>query len=178
MKRSFLHPILSLITVLVLALSMASCHSSKRSVDPYADYTPEATTAQGTISGAQQAAIVKEARRWLGTKYRYGGHSRKDGTDCSGMVMEIYDQVCKVKLPRSSREQQAFCKGINRKDLKVGDLVFFCTSKDAKKVSHVGIYIGNGKIIHSSASKGVVESSIDEPYYIRTYHSSGRVPTK
>ena len=118
--------------------------------------------------------LIKEAKKWLGTKYKYGGHS-KDGTDCSGFVMEVYLLVYDIKLPRTSRDQQAFCKKIKKSELKIGDLVFFATTKNKNKVSHVGIYIGDGEFIHSSSSKGVVISKMSQNYYERTYHSSGRV---
>lgn len=125
------------------------------------------------LTSRQKKELVKEAKKWLGTSYRYGGHSRQ-GTDCSGMVMEVYRKVCNVSLPRSSREQQAYCKGIKKKDLTEGDLIFFCTGS-GNRVSHVGMYIGDGKMVHASSSRGVIISGIDERYYTRTYHSSGRV---
>lgn len=125
------------------------------------------------LTSQQQNALVKEAKKWIGTRYQYGGHSRK-GTDCSGMVMEVYLAVCNLSLPRSSREQQAFCQSINKKDLTAGDLIFFCTGSSGR-VSHVGMYIGDGKMVHASTSKGVIISGLDERYYQRTYHSSGRV---
>ncbi|MBE6319173.1 MAG: NlpC/P60 family protein [Bacteroidales bacterium] len=118
--------------------------------------------------------LVNEARKWLGAKYKYGGHS-KNGTDCSGMVMEVYLAVCDYKLPRSSKEQQEFCKKIDKDELRKGDLVFFVTGKNKKRVSHVGLYIGGDDFIHSSSSKGVIISSLNQNYYKRTYHSSGRV---
>lgn len=118
--------------------------------------------------------VIKEAKKWLGTKYKYGGHSKK-GTDCSGLVMEIYLSVYKIKLPRSSKEQHSFCKEIKKSQLDVGDLVFFATGKSKKTVSHVGLYIGNDEFIHSSSSKGVIISNLEQNYYKRTYHSSGRV---
>lgn len=119
-------------------------------------------------------ALIKEAKKWLGTKYKYGGNS-KNGTDCSGFVMEVYKSTYDFKLPRTSRDQQKFCKKIKKSQLKVGDLVFFATGKSKNRVSHVGIYIGNGEFIHASSSKGVVISKLEQNYYIRTYHSSGRV---
>lgn len=118
--------------------------------------------------------VIKEAKKWLGTKYKYGGHSQK-GTDCSGLVMEIYLSVFNIKLPRSSKEQHSFCIEIKKSQLDVGDLVFFATGKSKKTVSHVGLYIGNNEFIHSSSSKGVIISNLEQSYYKRTYHSSGRV---
>lgn len=152
-----------------LALLVGGCGSSQ-----HASNGSGKTPYTKSLSPAQEKELVKEAKKWLGTKYRYGGHSRS-GTDCSGMVMEVYKKVCDVKLPRSSREQQAFCKSIKRDNLRKGDLVFFASGKSRDAVSHVGLYIGDGEIIHASSSKGVMISNLNENYFKRTYHSSGRV---
>lgn len=123
--------------------------------------------------GADLSPVVAEAFSWLGTKYKYGGHS-KSGTDCSGLVWEIYRSVMNVKLPRSSWEQQQYCKAVKESSLLPGDLVFFSMKKSGR-VSHVGIYVGEGEMIHASESKGVIKSALNEAYYRRYYHSSGRV---
>lgn len=117
---------------------------------------------------------MDEARKWLGTKYRYGGQSRS-GTDCSGMIMELFMKVYGVKLPRSSAQQQEYCQKIRREELSEGDLLFFDTTKGRRGVSHVGLYMGNGEMIHASSSRGVIISGIDERYFRDRYHSSGRV---
>lgn len=118
--------------------------------------------------------LVRTARTWIGTPYRYGGQS-KSGTDCSGMLMVIYKDVADVSLPRNSAEQRDYCFDIDQYSLQPGDLVFFTTSTQGGKVSHVGMYVGGGKIIHASTSRGVIESSLEENYYKTHYHSSGRV---
>lgn len=123
--------------------------------------------------GADLSPVVAEAFSWIGTKYKYGGHS-KSGTDCSGLVWEIYRSVMNVKLPRSSWEQQQYCKAVKESSLLPGDLVFFSMRKSGR-VSHVGIYVGEGEMIHASESKGVIKSALNEAYYRRYYHSSGRV---
>ena len=150
-------------------LLLAGCRSSHNAVkdDGYAESLEK-------IADADRRAIVKEAHSWLGTKYRYGGSDRS-GVDCSGMVMQIYLKVANVKLPRNSAQQQQYCRKIKRKNLEEGDLVFFATGRDKTRVSHVGIYIGKDKMIHASSSSGVIESSLDDKYYIRHYHSSGSV---
>lgn len=150
---------------------LSSCSSSK-SVKRDDGY--KISKIESTAKTSDEKELIKEAKKWLGTKYKYGGHS-KSGTDCSGFVMEVYKSVYDFKLPRSSREQQEFCKKIKKSQLKIGDLVFFTTGKSKNRVSHVGIFIGNGQFIHASSSKGVVISDLDQNYYIRTYHSSGRV---
>lgn len=115
--------------------------------------------------------LAEEARRWLGTPYRYGGQDR-GGTDCSGLVMEVYRSVCAVKIPRSTTEQKSYCTEVARNKTRVGDLVFF---GGGKGVSHVGLYIGKGEMIHASSSRGVMVSNIDSGYWGDRFKGSGRV---
>jgi cell wall-associated NlpC family hydrolase len=112
-------------------------------------------------SGIKSTKIVSAANKVMGTKYVYGGTTTK-GFDCSGFVGYVYKKVGK-KLPRTSASMYKTGKSISKKNLKVGDLVFFNTS--GKGVSHAGIYIGKGKFAHSSSSKGVTVSKINDPYY-------------
>ena len=121
---------------------------------------------------AETRRLLEEARRWMGTSYRYGGSTRS-GVDCSGLTSQIFVNALQIKLPRSSAQQSEYCRRIDRSELMEGDLVFFRTG--SKGVSHVGMYVGDGRIIHSSTSRGVIVSSLDESCYRRTYHSSGRV---
>ena len=151
---------------------LSSCSSSKSVEDSYG-YESSIDNKQKKTKSEKR--LIKEAKKWLGVKYEYGG-STKDGTDCSGFVMKVFLSVYDIKLPRTSRDQQVFCKRIKKSELKIGDLVFFATTKNKKKVSHVGIYIGDGEFIHASSSKGVVISKLSQGYYTRNYHSSGRVP--
>lgn len=118
--------------------------------------------------------IVREALTWLGTPYRFGGDDYS-GTDCSGLTMKVYLKALGLTIPRNSAAQQKFCKSINKGSLATGDLVFFATGSDKTRVSHVGLYLGNGQFIHASASRGVIISNVDERYYTSNYHSSGHV---
>lgn len=166
--RNHLYIFISSLLLLSFAL-LTGCGTPRQSTN-----SPATSHYDKKLTSAQEGELVQEAKKWLGTKYRYGGHSRS-GTDCSGMVMEVYRKVCDVKLPRSSREQCDFCKKIKRDELRRGDLVFFSTGKGKSTVSHVGLYIGDGEIIHASSSRGVIVSRLDERYFQRAYHSSGRV---
>lgn len=165
-----IRPISFLVSLLVAVVFMSSCSTSK-TVRGNEGYKSSAT--QKTVA-AKDSKLVKEAKSWLGTKYKYGGCS-KDGTDCSGFVMQVYLKVYDIKLPRTSKQQHEYCKAIKKTQLKVGDLVFFATGKNRNTVSHVGLYIGNNEFIHASSSKGVVVSRLDQNYYLRTYVSGGRV---
>lgn len=172
---------LSLLTILLgLVFAMSSCHSSHKATARH-----PSTQQQAIISSKvdikklknDEKKLVEEAMTWLGTPYRYGGQDYS-GTDCSGMTMKVYHKALGIKIPRNSAEQQRFCRSINKKSMNAGDLLFFCTGKDKNRVSHVGLYIGDGRFIHASASRGVIISHIDERYYASNYHSSGFVQRK
>jgi cell wall-associated NlpC family hydrolase len=91
--------------------------------------------------------LVLTAMGFLGVPYRRGGNSAESGFDCSGFVKAIYENTVGLVLPRRADEQAAATSAIDKKDLQPGDLVFFNTMKRA--FSHVGIYVGEGKFIHS-----------------------------
>ena len=167
-------------SLLVLAVSTEACHSSQHAASGNGKNYHSQQQAKGVNTKnlkSDERKLVEEAMTWLGTPYRYGGQDYS-GTDCSGLTMKVYHKALGIKIPRNSAEQQRFCKTINRKSLNAGDLLFFCTGRDKTRVSHVGLYIGDGRFIHSSASRGVIISHIDERYYATKYHSSGFVSRK
>lgn len=91
--------------------------------------------------------LVVTAMGFLGVPYRRGGNSLETGFDCSGFVRAIYQQTVGLMLPRRANEQAAATQTIDKRELQPGDLVFFNTMK--RTFSHVGIYVGDGKFIHS-----------------------------
>ena len=124
--------------------------------------------AAGTFAGNTEAAstvasneIVSSAKNLIGIKYRYGG-TTKAGFDCSGFIGYIYKNNG-VNLPRTAAGMYSTGESVKKANLAVGDLVFFNTS--GKGVSHVGMYIGSGKFIHASTSKGVKIDKLNDPYY-------------
>lgn len=121
--------------------------------------------------------LYNEGARWLGVPHRLGGNSKR-GVDCSGFVAIVYRAVYGKRLERSAADMlRRDCKKVSRANLREGDLVFFKTTKGGKRgrPTHVGIYLKNGRFIHTSTSSGVVVSSLSEPYYIRTWLTGGRV---
>lgn len=96
---------------------------------------------------SKASELVVSALGFLGVPYRRGGNSAETGFDCSGFVRAIYEQTAGLLLPRRAEQQAAATQKIEKAELKPGDLVFFNTMKRA--FSHVGIYVGNGKFIHS-----------------------------
>ena len=128
------------------------------------------------ITTADNLSLYDACSGWLGVKYRNGGNTKK-GVDCSGLVSILYRQVYGISLERNSAAiLQRNCVPVNRNNLREGDLVFFRTlgSAQSRIPTHVGIYLKNGKFIHASTSKGVIVSSLSEPYYVRTWITGGR----
>ena len=109
----------------------------------------------GTV--ALRESIVKTARQYIGVPYRWGGESPQSGFDCSGFTMVVY-QLNGLDLPRSSRLQWQTGRPVKHNQLSMGDLVFFATS-GGRRVSHVGIYSGNGKFLHASGRGRKIKSA-------------------
>jgi cell wall-associated NlpC family hydrolase len=122
--------------------------------------------------------IVTQARHYLGTPYRSGG-SLETGraTDCSGFVQYIYHQA-NIDLPRSSSEQaqagKVVTRTLNFARLLPGDLLFF--GQGDRRIGHVGIYLGDGKMIHCASRRGVIISGLDDPYHEGTFVVAKRLP--
>ncbi len=91
--------------------------------------------------------LVIDAMGFLGVPYKRGGNNAETGFDCSGFVRAIYEQSVGLLLPRKAEQQAAATQRIDKSELQPGDLVFFNTLRRA--FSHVGIYVGDGKFIHS-----------------------------
>lgn len=123
-----------------------------------------------------QKKIVKEAKSWIGTPYAYASAEKGKGTDCSGLVMKVYDTAMHYKIPRNSAKQAEFCTQLSDEEVEAGDLIFFATGQDPTKVSHVGIMVNTEEFVHSSSSKGVVISAVENPYFKRTFLKYGRIP--
>ena len=109
---------------------------------------------------------------WLGTDYKYGGLS-KQGVDCSGFCNILYQEVYGIKIDRRAAEIAKKVKKVSKNKLKEGDFVFFTIT--SKKNDHVGVYLKNNKFVHASSSKGVIISSLDNPYYKKSYNKGGKL---
>lgn len=123
-------------------------------------------------SSEERNLLVKVVKTFLGVPYRLGGSTLK-GIDCSAFVKKIY-QIFSVDLPRTAREQLHFGKGVEKKELEEGDLVFFRTRR--AHGTHVGIYIGNNEFVHASSRKKEVKvDNLDMPYYDQRFLRGVRV---
>lgn len=116
--------------------------------------------------------IINTAKKYIGVPYVWGG-STPTGFDCSGLVQYVFKQHG-ISLPRTTDRQVATGTYVSKSNLRPGDLVFLQNTY-RQGVSHVGIYIGEGQMIHASSSKGVVISNLSSSYYTKHYHSARRV---
>lgn len=109
---------------------------------------------------------------WIGTPYRLGGKTKK-GIDCSKFAYEVYEKVFNTSIGNNSRNIYTQVDPINKSELKPGDLVFFKIR--SRSITHVGVYLGDKKFAHSSTSRGVMISNLDEAYWRRYYFNGGRM---
>ena len=119
-------------------------------------------------------AVLMRAIGLVGTPYTYGGNTPQTGFDCSGLVAYVYRDMLDLRLPRTSREL-AGVQGprISPEKLAAADLVFFGSKGN---VSHVGIYIGEGRFVHAPSTGGTVRlDHLDGPYWRDHYSGAKRV---
>ncbi|MEW7277715.1 C40 family peptidase [Aquimarina sp. 2201CG1-2-11] len=157
-----------ILLLLLLSLVLISCGSGKKSISTRSK-TP-------TNTNSKAKSIVKIAKGYKGTRYKFGGTTKK-GMDCSGLVYTSFKKE-DIVLPRSSRNMSTQGKAISLKKVKIGDLLFFKTNKRKNVISHVGLITeirGTIKFIHSSSSRGVIISSLEEKYWKKAFAWARRI---
>lgn len=169
----------NLCCILLVTIFLSACGSKQQMVTLPADFKgpKELSRLYGVrLTPNDNIFLYNEGAKWLGTPHRTGGNTRR-GIDCSGFVAIMYREIYGKQLARSSADiLKQNCSKIDRFRLQEGDLVFFNTNRNKKKTpSHVGIYLKDGRFIHTSTSKGVMVNSLNEPYYNQTWLTGGRV---
>ena len=159
--------------LLFLIVFATSCKSSKRVASSSKNENTESS-----VSGSPKANnIIKYAKQFEGVRYKYGGTTKK-GMDCSGLVLTSYKSE-QVALPRTTGDLSKTGDWIDLKTVKKGDLLFFATQKNSRKVNHVGIVTrskkGDVQFIHASTSKGVMISQLKERYWYHAFVQARRV---
>ena len=123
--------------------------------------------------GSQASDLVVNAMGFLGVPYKRGG-STTNGFDCSGFVRAIYENTLGLVLPHNAKAQAAATQTIDKAELQPGDLVFFNTLR--KTFSHVGIYVGEGRFIHSPRAGGEVRiENMSDTYWRNRFNGARRV---
>ncbi len=164
-----LRPLPRVCGMVVAVLLLAACGSA-----PQRSHAP-ATRSWPLVMPSEPAAanaVTIRALGLVGTPYRWGGNSPESGFDCSGLVHYVYQNVLDLRLPRTSREL-AEVQGprIPERQLASGDLVFFGSGRE---VSHVGIYVGEGRFVHAPTSGGTVRLDRLDGAYWRDHYSGAR----
>ena len=135
----------------------------------------DSSNSSGSTSSSVNA-VLNLAAKQLGKPYVWGAQG-PSSFDCSGLTYYVYKNAAGITLPRTSSEQSKYGTTVSKSNLKAGDLVFFDTSgSNNGAVSHVGIYVGNGEMIHASSSKEkIVQVSIETSYWNNAYVRAKRV---
>ena len=116
----------------------------------------------------------KQALRYKGTRYKFGGTTKK-GIDCSGLVTRVWEDLKMKKIPRASDALYHSGKPVHLADLRPGDLGFFKNTYK-RGISHVGVYAGNNKFVHAANHrKGVTITRLSDPYYQLHYAGARRL---
>ena len=164
---------LRVLSLALLTAALAACggHEAVR------NHVPAPSRHWATVAPADPAAsnaVLMRAISLVGTPYRYGGNTPESGFDCSGLVNYVYRDMLDLRLPRTSRDLAAWQGPRIAPDrLTAADLVFFGSSG---QVSHVGIYVGEGRFVHAPTSGGTVRlDRLDGPYWRDHYSGAKRV---
>lgn len=170
--------------ILLLLIGFTSCKSSKLATKNKKEsivkiHRPKKSKKVNNTSPKDVKAenIVGFAQQFTGVRYKYGGTTKR-GMDCSGLIQTSYKSES-VLLPRTTNDLANHGNWIDLKDVKKGDLVFFATKKNSRKVNHVGIVTSVNKddveFIHASSSKGVMTSRLKNRYWYFAFVQARRV---
>ncbi len=156
-----------LVVLLVLTALLAACSSRSPSSRAPAD---------GGMPPPVAEDVLVRALGLVGTPYRWGGNTPDSGFDCSGLIGYVYREAAGVRLPRSTREMIAMkVPSVRSGALYSGDLVFFATNGSGR-VSHAGIYVGEGRFVHAPSSGGTVRlDRLADGYWRSRYLGARRV---
>lgn len=134
-------------------------------------WAPMASLVVGSWQPLPPQAVIELGRSFLGVPYKWGGID-PNGWDCSGFMQELF-RLGGHQLPRLADAQFEICDKVERDQLEPGDMVFF--DIDGSGIGHVGLYTGNNRFLHASSSRGVVEDSLKDSYFVRAYAGAGRI---
>lgn len=164
-RRGRAGPHLGTFAAMMLALVLAACSSTPRRPAP----------AAGSSTAAAANSVLFRAIGLVGTPYRYGGNTPSGGFDCSGLVDYVYRTEADLALPRTAHEIGALdAPQIGRDGLAPGDLVFF--HGRGRRITHVGIYVGEGRFVHAPNTGGTVRlDALDGPYWRQHFLYGKRV---
>ncbi|MEN2475783.1 peptidoglycan endopeptidase [Burkholderia stabilis] len=140
---------------------------------------PSSGGAKSFLAGMAGKAgdVVVGALNMIGVRYRWGGNSPDSGLDCSGFVRYVFQDTLGMSLPRRAEEMSRVGEKVSMSNLKPGDLVFFNTMR--RTFSHVGIYIGDNKFVHSPSTGSTVRvDDLDSGYWEKRFTGARRIESE
>lgn len=170
--------------ILLICVLLISCKSAKspniitkkKDQDKSITIKPKIIK-QGTANYDVISNIVNSAKEYNGVRYKYGGTTAK-GMDCSGLICTAFNSE-NIKLPRTSLAMSKEGSAIDLQNVRKGDLLFFQTNKNRKQVNHVGLVVeslpGLVEFIHSTSSKGVIISNLNQSYWSLAFFQARRI---
>lgn len=167
---------IALILLTIFILSSCGASKNKRVVTRKTQTTKKVNQPKVAVSEIAES-IINNAEKYKGTRYKYGGTTKK-GMDCSGLIYTAFLEE-QLRIPRTTSGLSSYGDWIDLKKVREGDLVFFATKKNSRKVNHVGLVTAingdNVEFIHASTSKGVMTSNIKEKYWYFAFVQARRV---
>ncbi|WP_323120729.1 C40 family peptidase [Burkholderia alba] len=158
--------------------TQSGSNSSPQNVQTTASSSNEGG-AKSFLSGMAGKAgdVVVGALNMIGVRYRWGGNSPDSGLDCSGFVRYVFQDTLGMSLPRRAEEMSRVGEKVRMSELKPGDLVFFNTMR--RTFSHVGIYIGDNKFVHSPSTGSTIRvDDLDSSYWEKRFTGARRIETQ
>jgi lipoprotein Spr len=168
MKRPF-H--ISILLVLMSVTGIFAAAPKKKELRSVEDLAAYYSRYEIQIDSCSNIELYRRVYHYLGTPYR--SRSRKGGFDCSGFTRTIYKEVYARCLRGGSADIFPKTRMLAKEELMEGDMVFFKIRKG--RISHVGVYLGNGKFAHAATKGGVRIDSLEDPYYKRSFFHGGRI---
>jgi cell wall-associated NlpC family hydrolase len=162
-----------LLIISSLILFLSACSTIREDVSSPAP-APASTPVTKSNDESQMNNLAIYAMSLYETPYQYGGKSRVNGFDCSGFVQYVFQNSLGLQLPRTSAEMGRLGKPLSTAQLKPGDLVFFNTTR--KRNSHVGIFIGENRFVHSpKTGKAIMITSLNDQYWNARFDGARRI---
>ncbi|MGH8781208.1 C40 family peptidase [Paraburkholderia sp.] len=158
-----------------LSLPNSTSQSSSSAASASSDSESGARSFLSGMAG-KAGDVVVGALNMIGVRYRWGGNTPDSGLDCSGFVRYVFQDTLGMALPRRAEEMSRVGEKVRMSELKPGDLVFFNTMR--RTFSHVGIYIGDNKFVHSPSTGSTIRvDDLDSGYWEKRFTGARRVET-
>ena len=174
----FQKTLLAALPCIVLTAAPSAANASNELTGYFNNYqtTNESVMLPTSTAGSSKVdSLIAKAKNFIGLPYRWGGTSPVSGFDCSGFMQYVYKATANINLPRTSGTMAQVGERISRDALKPGDMVFFAHS-GGSRISHVGMYIGEGRFIHApSTGKSIQITSLSTGYWANKFVTARRV---